>query len=206
MYHYAGNNPVKYTDPTGRWIDNEDGTFTAEEGDTLYGLYGDDWQSKSGFTRDPSTLQVGETVGKLNNWTVTGSGSGVGLFASAIFFGGGEIDKSWYSMDFVIEETGEQFSANFTSTNVSGDDFKIGIGIYAVSIETIGIFEGKKPSPERIKESFSGESDVVGFSLLYFGVTGSDSGNFTTNTGTFGFSVGAPFSYGVEKSYTMERK
>ena len=54
------------------WIDNEDGTFTAEEGDTLYGLYGDDWQSKSGFTRDPTSLQVGETVGNkqtsiLNN-------------------------------------------------------------------------------------------------------------------------------------------
>jgi hypothetical protein len=45
------------------WIDNEDGTFTAEECDTLYGLYGDDWQSKSGFTRDPTSLQVGETVG-----------------------------------------------------------------------------------------------------------------------------------------------
>lgn len=28
------------------WTDNEDGTFTAEEGDTLYGLYGDDWQEK----------------------------------------------------------------------------------------------------------------------------------------------------------------
>ena len=54
------------------WIDNEDGTYTAEEGDTLYGLYGDDWQSKSGFTRDPTSLQVGETVGtkqtnSLNN-------------------------------------------------------------------------------------------------------------------------------------------
>ena len=48
------------------WVDNEDGTYTAEEGDTLHGLYGDDWQEKSGFTRDPTTLQVGETVGKKN--------------------------------------------------------------------------------------------------------------------------------------------
>ena len=57
---------MKYVDPTGMWVDNEDGTYTAEEGDTLHGLYGDDWQEKSGFTRDPTTLQVGETVGKKN--------------------------------------------------------------------------------------------------------------------------------------------
>ena len=66
LYHYAGNNPVKYVDPDGCWTDNGDGTYTAESGDTLYGLYGEDWQQKSGFNRDPKTLQVGETVGKKN--------------------------------------------------------------------------------------------------------------------------------------------
>ena len=72
MYHYGGNNPVKYTDPTGMWIDNHDGTFTAQEGDTLYGLYGEAWQKQSNFTREPATLQVGETVGqKICEWKKT---------------------------------------------------------------------------------------------------------------------------------------
>ena len=70
-FSYVVNDPVNYVDLWGlcgsdgnHWIDNGDGTFTALEGATLWGLYGADWQEKSGFTRDPTTLQVGETVGE----------------------------------------------------------------------------------------------------------------------------------------------
>ena len=57
---------MRYVDPDGCWVDNEDGTFTAEDGDTLWNLYGSDWQEKSGFEGDPTKLQVGDTVGKKN--------------------------------------------------------------------------------------------------------------------------------------------
>ena len=71
LYHYAGNNPVKYTDPTGMslddWQDNGDGTWTIKsEGAKLWDVWGANWQEESGFDRDPRTLQVGETVGKKN--------------------------------------------------------------------------------------------------------------------------------------------
>ncbi len=59
-----------FTDPTGMWIDHEDGTSTAQEGDTLWDKYGADWKEKSGFDRDPRTLQVGEAVGKSNTPTI----------------------------------------------------------------------------------------------------------------------------------------
>jgi hypothetical protein len=54
------------------WQDNEDGTFTAEQGDTLWDLYGTDWQEKSGYEGDPTKLQIGDVVGKkretYDNW------------------------------------------------------------------------------------------------------------------------------------------
>jgi hypothetical protein len=46
------------------WINNEDGTFTAEQGDTLWGLQQDtgrDWTS-SDYTGDPKKLQIGQRV------------------------------------------------------------------------------------------------------------------------------------------------
>lgn len=75
-YAYCGNNPVNFSDPTGMWKNNPDGTKTAEEGDTLYGAYGENWREESGFTRDPTTLQVGETVGHSRSPTALYNYSG----------------------------------------------------------------------------------------------------------------------------------
>ncbi len=84
-YAYVNSDPVSWLDPwglntcpyaqsgedtaatnvnTAHWRDNGDGTWTAiSEGATLWEVWGADWKEKSGFTRDPRTLQVGETVG-----------------------------------------------------------------------------------------------------------------------------------------------
>jgi hypothetical protein len=46
------------------WINNEDGTFTAEKDDTLWGLQqetGRDWKT-SGYMGDPKKLQIGQKV------------------------------------------------------------------------------------------------------------------------------------------------
>jgi hypothetical protein len=78
----VNNDPVNYIDLWGlsgsdaksKWIDNGDGTYTAKEGATLYGLYGENWAEMSGFTRDPRTLQIGETVGIKNDVPMPSSG------------------------------------------------------------------------------------------------------------------------------------
>jgi hypothetical protein len=206
VYHYAGNNPVKYVDPTGMWINNEYGTFTAEQGDTLWGLYGSDWQEKSGYEGDPTKLQVGEIVGKLKETTVIATGSGNGIFASGVIGeSGAEIDKSWYDMLFKIQETGETFSAKYTTTAVEAEGFKLSAGVYTLAIEATGKFKGKPPTPNQIMDSFGGEAISLGFSYLWFGVNGSETENWTFTTSTFGISIGVPGSGGFERSYTQRR-
>jgi RHS repeat-associated protein len=87
VFAYAGNNPVNLIDPTGMWLDNGDGTHTAESGDTLWDLYGADWQAKSGYTGDPRNLQIGETVGQQAESETNNSTSTKSLFSNSSVFG-----------------------------------------------------------------------------------------------------------------------
>lgn len=63
-YGYCGGNPVNFTDSTGMWIDNGDGTFTAQEKDSLWGLQqetGINWEEFD-YQGNPESLQIGQTV------------------------------------------------------------------------------------------------------------------------------------------------
>jgi hypothetical protein len=66
------NNNVNY------WVDNGDGTFTAQAGATLWGLYGSEWQRRSGYIGDPARLQAGTIVGR-NNVLIEEFDTGIGL-------------------------------------------------------------------------------------------------------------------------------
>src|SRR5574344_1863524 len=70
LYHYAGNNPLRYTDPTGididDWQDNGDGTWTViSEGATLWDVWQENWDVLSGVDNeeDAKKIQVATTYG-----------------------------------------------------------------------------------------------------------------------------------------------
>ena len=70
LYHYANNNPLKYTDLTGMniddWQDNGDGTWTVKsEGAKLWDVWGADYYEATGLTEEEArNIHVGDTFGK----------------------------------------------------------------------------------------------------------------------------------------------
>jgi len=75
LYHYANNNPLKYTDPTGMsiddWQDNGDGTWTVKsKGAKLWDVWGADSYEATGLTEEEArNIHVGDTFGKKKNPT-----------------------------------------------------------------------------------------------------------------------------------------
>ena len=219
MYHYAGNNPVRFVDPDGRF--NWD-TNTIESGDTLTKItnefnqkysthYSVDEVAKSCGIKNKDYIKAGDQLNFskiIPEWNVTGRGSGIGFFLAAmpILSNVSEIDMAWYTVTFTINETKETFSAKFISENFRGDCIKLGVGAYIIcDIQAKRIFKGMKPTQKQIIQSFAGSTEVAGISFLYFGITGSESSNWIVNTGTMGWSYGLPFSFGIEESTTRVR-
>ncbi len=142
----------------------------------------------------------------LPEWHVEGRGSGTGGWVGALFIKfGAEADLSGYTMDFTIKETGESFREKYYSLAKSGKALKVGYGIYTIDIEAAATFKGKRPTAEEIKDSFVGASKNIGFSFLFAGIAGSDSGTWVVKTGGLSFGGGLPFSGGTENSITWRR-
>ncbi len=196
--------------------------YTIKKGDTLAQITNkfnqkyetnytiDDIATACGIT-NKDYIRVGDSIdfsSLIPEWHVTGRGDGGGVFIAAIPFMSNisEIDKAWFTMSFTIDETKESFSTKFQSENLRGAGAKLGFGAYVIcDIQAKGVFKGVKPTQAQIIQSFTGTSEVIGFSFLWFGITGSESNNWVVNTGTLGISYGLPFSFGVEKSTTRVR-
>ena len=219
LYHYAGNNPVKYLDPDGKFDWN---TFTVEAGDTLPKItmefnqkYSTDYSvgfvANSCGVYDMGFLKAGDVLNFdsiIPEWHVTAHGSGIGGYAALIPFLSNlsEFDKSFYSVDFTIEEIGETFSQKFTSLNNRGEGIKIGVGLYVLSLDGTATFKGQKPDSKMIVDSFEGTSTLICFSFLFAGVSGYTDDKWTVGIGTYSLSKGLVFSYGLEESNTWRRK
>lgn len=163
---YVNNDPVNYIDPFGlsasdgssKWTNNGDGTYTAKAGATLSGLYGNDWQEKPGFTRDPTTLQIGETVGQKNPAATTASpatsptpGIGVSPTVSSVpvqqtpqIAPSGNLQNTWSTYSTALEVMAGYETVSLGGLLATGGGYAIisGIGVGTVGSSVVGIIAG----------------------------------------------------------------
>jgi len=139
----------------GMWIDNADGTSTAQQDDTLWGKYGADWQEKSGYTGDPTKLQPGDVVGKADNWS-----------------------KSDYSLPEDISKAEDVSKTTETDSTIK---IRVYGGIWALSGVVVAGFSGanlvalKNKEPESVSDA-SAKAFVLGVQMFLLGGTQAASG------------------------------
>jgi len=125
--------PVIADDPKSRWLDNGNGTFTAMEGATLWGLYGSEWRDKSGYTGDPAKLQKGTVVGR-NNDVIEAFDSGFGIEVKKCF------GEHLYNVirDFVVND------AAFPAKHIGLDDINDYFGKLGLEMDELDDDETEK--------------------------------------------------------------
>jgi len=140
-FAYVNNDPVNWRDLWGlcasdgksKWKDNRDGTYTALPGATLWDLYGNNWLAMSGFTRDPTTLKEGETVGipTTNPTPSLPSSQPSSTDTQIISDTSSNTSKNWFD-----KKEGEQLTNEETIKQISLGVVEITIGIVGGGVIT----------------------------------------------------------------------
>ena len=156
MYHYAGNNPVRYTDPTGLdiddWQNNGDGTWTViSEGATLWDVWGVDAYNITGLTEEQAkSIHIGDTFGNKieSNPVLTGN-----------------VDMITLSQETLVQSQNPVNNSNggcYSKTN----NFFIGLGELVLGV---GIIVGGGFSAAAIAPGTMGTSAMVGYGAVTTG-------------------------------------